>query len=108
VSLFTLPEGRLLAELMGAVNVRYGLGLEHRIVQRRSPSDDDGSFVKAGYPATILNVGSWPYGDPNYHAEGDIPERCDVDNAARTVRATLAAIVTLDQVARPNPNRLAL
>jgi hypothetical protein len=38
-----------------------------------------------------------PYVDPNYHAEGDIPERCDVANAALTVRATLAAMLTLDQ-----------
>jgi hypothetical protein len=44
-----------------------------------------------------LRIGSWPYGDPNYHAEGDIPERYDVSNAALTVKATLAAVLTLDQ-----------
>jgi len=54
----------------------------------------DGSFVKAGYGATVLNTGSSPYGDPNYHAEGDTPERSDVENAALTVRATLAAMLT--------------
>jgi hypothetical protein len=43
-----------------------------------------------------LRIGSWPYGDPNYRAEGDIPERCDVPNAALTVKATLAAVLTLD------------
>ncbi len=32
----------------------------------------------------------------NLHAEGDIPERCDIENAAMVVRATLAAILTLD------------
>jgi len=35
--------------------------------------------------------------DPNYHVAGDVPERCDVPNAAMTVRATLAAILTLEQ-----------
>ena len=28
--------------------------------------------------------------------QGDSPERCDTQNAALTVRATLAAIVTVD------------
>ena len=87
VTAYTEPEGERLAELMTAVNTRYAIGLEQRIVKRTQPGDDDGSFVKAGYPAAIVNIGSWPYGDPNYHAEGDIPERCDVPNAALTVQA---------------------
>ena len=82
---------------MSEVNARFAIGLEQRTVERPRPGDDDGSFVKAGYPAAVINIGSWPYGDPNYHAEGDIPERCDVPNAAMTVQATLAAILTLDQ-----------
>jgi len=45
----------------------------------------------------VINIGSWPYGDPNYHAEEDIPAGCDFENAALTVQATLAAVVTLDQ-----------
>jgi len=97
VTAYTEPEGKPLADLMGAVNSRFAIGLEQRVVKRPGPGDDDGSFVKAGYPAAIVNIGSWPYGDPNYHTEGDIPERCDVANAAKAVRATLAAILTLDQ-----------
>jgi len=49
------------------------------------------------YPAAVINIGSFPYGDPNYHAEGDIPETCDIENAAMTVQATLAAVVTIDR-----------
>lgn len=94
---FTAPEGERLAELMGTVNARYHIGLQQRTAKRSSPGDDDGSFVRAGYTAAVVNIGSWPYADPNYHAEGDIPERCDVENAALTVRATLAAVLTLDQ-----------
>jgi len=97
VTAYTLPEGQRLAELMGAVNTRFRVGLEQRTVKRPGPGDDDGSFVKAGYAAAVVNIGSWPYADPNYHAEGDIPERCDVPNAAMAVQATLAAILTLDQ-----------
>jgi len=97
VTAYTLPEGEHLAELMSEVNARYAIGLEQRAVKRPNPGDDDGSFVKAGYAAAVVNIGSYPYADPNYHAEGDIPEQCDVANAAKTTQATLAAILTLDQ-----------
>jgi len=97
VTAYTESEGKRLAELMAEVNIRYSVGLEQRAVQRPRPGDDDGSFVLAGYPAAVINIGSWPYGDPNYHAEGDIPESCDIANAAMTVQATLAAVVTIDQ-----------
>jgi outer membrane protein assembly factor BamB len=95
VTAFTAPEGERLAELISAVNVHFAIGLEQRAAKRARPGDDDGSFVKAGYPAAVVNIGSWPYADPNYHAEGDIPERCDLENAALTVRATLAAVLTV-------------
>ncbi len=94
---YTKPEGKKLAELMMEVNTRYAIGLEQRMVERKSPGDDDGSFVQAGYPAAIANFGSWPYADPEYHSEGDTPDRTDVKNAAMTIQAILAAILTLDQ-----------
>jgi hypothetical protein len=37
-----------LAELMGAVIARFGTRLEHRVVRRSSPGDDDGAGVAAG------------------------------------------------------------
>jgi hypothetical protein len=97
VTAYTEPAGQRLAKLMCAAADRFDVGLKQRIVKRPGPGDDDGSFVRAGYPAAVVNIGSWPYGDPNYHGEGDIPERCDVPNAAKTVEATLAAVLTLDQ-----------
>lgn len=97
VTAYTKPEGERLAQLMAAVNVRFGLGLEQRAVKRPGPGDDDGSFVKSGYAAAVVNIGSWPYADPNYHAEADIPERSDVPNAAKATQATLAAVLTLDR-----------
>ena len=97
VTAYTEPEGKRLAELMAEVNTRYSIGLEQRTAKRPRPGDDDGSFVLAGYPAAVINIGSFPYGEPNYHAEADIPETCDIENAAMTVQATLAAVVTVDQ-----------
>jgi Zn-dependent M28 family amino/carboxypeptidase len=97
VTVYTTPEGKRLAELMWEVNLRYSIGLEQLIAPRSQPGDDDGSFVQAGYPAAVLNVGSWPYSDPNYHTEGDVPQLCDVANAAMTVQATNAAILTIDK-----------
>ena len=97
VTAYTEPEGKHLAELMAEVNTRYSIGLEQRTAKRSRPGDDDGSFVLAGFPAAVVNIGSLPYGEPNYHAEVDVPETCDIDNAAMTVQATLAAIVTIDR-----------
>jgi hypothetical protein len=97
VTVYTKPEGKHLADLMAEMNTRYSIGLEQRTAVRSSPGDDDGSFVLAGYPTAVINIGSFPYGDPNYHTEGDVPETCDIENAAMTVQATLAAVLTLDQ-----------
>ena len=90
------PEGKALAQLLGEVIAEYGIGLEHRVVAREFPNDDDGSFVKAGYPAAVIFIGSWPYGDPNYHQAGDVPDLTDVENAALAVQAAVAAILQLD------------
>lgn len=97
VTLYTTPEGKALAELMGEVNEKYGLGLIQSLFQRPGPSDDDGSFIRAGFPAAIVNIGSYPYADPQYHLEGDVPERTDVRNAALTAKAILGAVVAVDQ-----------
>ena len=97
VTLYTTPEGERLADLMAEVNDRYEIGLQQRKHQRKAPGDDDGSFVKAGYLAAIMNLGSYPYADSQYHAEGDTPQRVDLPNVLMTTRASLAAIVEVDR-----------
>jgi len=82
---------------MAQVNEEYALGLRQTKHQRTVPGDDDGSFVKAGYSAAIGNIGSIPYADPEYHAEGDTPDRVDVENALLTTKATLAAVVRVNE-----------
>ena len=94
---YTTPEGERLAHLMAEVNEAYALGLHQYSHLRDTPGDDDGSFINAGYPAAIANIGSYPYGDPNYHTEADAPERVDFPNVRLAAQASLAAILTLDQ-----------
>jgi len=96
VTLYTTPEGERLADLFADLNDRYGVGLEQRKHRRERPGDDDGSFVRAGLPAAVMHIGSYPYADPAYHREGDRPERVDLPNAVLALRLTLAAIVHLD------------
>ena len=97
VTLYTCPEGEALADLMAEANDAYRIGLRQRKHQRQRPGDDDGSFVNAGYRAAVANIGSFPYADPNYHLETDVPELVDIPNVALAVRATLAAVLRLDR-----------
>jgi hypothetical protein len=95
-TLYTVPEARWLADLQAQVIVDYGIDLVETIKQREVPNDDDGSFVKAGYGVTIMNLGSFPYGDPNYHLESDTVENVDIENVWLATQASLAAILTVD------------
>lgn len=103
VTLYTAPEAKALADLVGEVNRAYGIGLEQRSMQRPSPGDDDGSFVKAGYPMAVANLGSFPYADPNYHLESDTPEAVDLVNVRMAVQAVLAAVVRCAVEGAPRP-----
>jgi hypothetical protein len=95
VTAYTTPEGRRLADLMAEVNETYGIGLQQSSYERPSPGDDDGSFINAGFPAAIANLGSMPYADPNYHRETDIPEAVDLTNVRMAVQASLATVVQI-------------
>jgi len=101
VTRYTTDEGERLADLMANLNTHHAIGLEQSKYRSEYPGDDDGSFIKAGFPWSVLNIGSMPYGDPNYHTEGDIAEKVDIKNAKLTVQLTLAAILHLDSFGRP-------
>lgn len=96
VTLYTKPEGKRLADLMAEVNEAYKIGLVQSSQQRKQPGDDDGSFVKAGYGCAILNIGSNPYADAEYHLAGDVAERVDIVNVRMAAQATLAAVLRVD------------
>ena len=93
VTLYVCPEGKWLADLMVEVNDTYSIGLEQTTYHAEQPSDDHGSYIKEGYLAAVHNVGSVPYGDPNYHTPGDVPELVDMENVTMATQASLAAIV---------------
>lgn len=97
VTLYTRPEGRPFADLMERVNERYAIGLDQRAVLREQPGDDDGSFVSAGFAMAIMNLGSYPYADSEYHLPGDVPERIDYENVRMSVQASLAALLEIDE-----------
>jgi len=96
VTLYTIPEGERIADMMIMVNRKYKIGLDQRKHQRPSPGDDDGSFVNAGFLNAIANIGSFPYMDPNYHAETDIPEFVDIQNVFMSTKLSLAGGVFFD------------
>jgi hypothetical protein len=101
VTRYTSPEGEKLADMMAKLNEHHSLGLKQSKYLSDSPGDDDGSFINAGFPWSVLNIGSMPYGDPNYHLEGDSPDKVDYENAKVTVQLTLAAVLHLDSYGRP-------
>lgn len=101
VTLYTEAAGRPMAELMGEVNAAYGIGLEQSIQQRPGPGDDDGSFVKAGYPHAVMNLGSFPYAHEHYHQEGDVAAAVDVLNVAMAIQMTLGALLRVDRDGAP-------
>ncbi|HEX3000402.1 MAG TPA: M28 family peptidase [Armatimonadota bacterium] len=97
VARYTAPEGKRLADLMALVNEQYRIGLEEYSYWKEIPNDDDGSFIKAGFPCAIACLGSFPYADPNYHLESDRPEAVDLENLRRAAQAALATVIRLDQ-----------
>ncbi|HEX2999602.1 MAG TPA: M28 family peptidase, partial [Armatimonadota bacterium] len=60
VARYTAPEGKRLADLMALVNEQYRIGLEEYSYWKEIPNDDDGSFIKAGFPCAIACLGSFP------------------------------------------------
>ncbi len=97
VSEYATSEGDRLADLMADANDRFGLGLQQTKHHNPNPGDDHGSYYKEGFRAVIGNVGSHPYGDPNYHLLSDRPEHVDIANVVAATKATLAATAILLQ-----------
>ncbi|HEX9973308.1 MAG TPA: M28 family peptidase [bacterium] len=97
VTRYSTREGEKLADLMVEINLKYQIGLEQKKYFCAEPNDDDGSFVRAGFPASVLNIGSFPYADPNYHSINDKPEYVDLFNVKLATQLSLAFLAHLDQ-----------
>ncbi|UCE08059.1 MAG: M28 family peptidase, partial [bacterium] len=98
VTRYSTKEGEKLADLMAILNEKYQIGLDQTKYFCAEPNDDEGSFVKAGFPASVLNIGSFPYADPNYHTVNDKPEYVDLLNVKLATQLSLAFLVLLSQI----------
>ncbi len=101
VTRYATNEGEKLADLMTMLNEQLALGLLQSKLRSEQPGDDDGSFIKAGFPWSVRNAGSIPNSHPGYHTEADTAETVDFENAMVTIKLTLAAIIHLDIFGRP-------
>ncbi|MFA6107419.1 MAG: M28 family peptidase [Candidatus Latescibacterota bacterium] len=93
---YSTDEGRGLAELVAGCAARYRIDLEVQVFFKEHVNDDDGMFIKAGYRTTVMNSGSWPYADAEYHLPGDVAERVNMENVVRSAQLLLAAVLELD------------
>ncbi len=93
---WSTEEGRGLAELVAGCAARHGIGLEVRVAHKEEVCDDDGMYINAGFRRTVMNLGSWPYADSQYHMPGDTPDRVNIRNLALSTMLVLAAVLELD------------
>ena len=96
VTRYTTPEGEQIADLLISLNSIYGIGLEQGKYAYDRPNDDDGSFINAGIPAAVMNIGTFPYAEPNYHTRNDIPENVDVKNVQLSAQLILCGVMHID------------
>lgn len=96
-TVYGTPEGECLADLLAGMNDLYDIGLVQTKHYREEPGNDDGSFIRAGFPAAIGIHGSHPWDDPIYHRPEDLPERVDTENLRLVAKQVVAAVVMLDR-----------
>ena len=69
------------------------------VAHKEPVNDDDGMYINAGFRTTVMSIGSWPYGDSEYHMPGDTPDRVNIQNLTLSTMLILASVLELD--ARP-------
>ncbi len=94
---YSTDEGRGLAEFAAACAARHTPELNVTVFFKERVNDDDGMFINEGFRTTIMNTGSWPYGDSEYHLPGDVPERVDLENLRQSTRMLVATILEIDR-----------
>lgn len=80
---------------MAVCAARHSVGLDVRVFFKQCVNDD-GMFINAGFRTTVINLGSWPYADSEYHLPDDVPERVNIENVVRSTQLLLAAILEID------------
>jgi hypothetical protein len=95
---WSTEEGYSLAAMVAGCAERHAIPLEVSVARKGQVNDDDGMYINAGFRRTVMNIGSWPYGDSQYHMPGDTPDRVNIRNLALSTMLILAAILELDAV----------
>jgi hypothetical protein len=93
---WSTEEGRALAERVAGFAARHAIPLEVRVAHKEQVNDDDGMYIHAGFRRTVMNIGSWPYADSQYHLPGDTPDRVNIRNLTLSTMLILASILELD------------
>ena len=93
---YSTDDGQPLAEFIASCAGRHKIGLQAQVVFKERVNDDDGMFIEAGFRRTVMNVGSFPYADSQYHLPGDVPERVNIENLMRSTQLLLAAVLEID------------
>ena len=93
---YSTEEGRTLAEHIERCARRYTPDLPARGVHKKRVNDDEGKFILAGFPVAVMNQGSHPNADAQYHLPGDTPDRVDIENLRLSTQLVLAAVLELD------------
>jgi hypothetical protein len=94
---YSTDAGKEMAAMQLHLALRYTPQLQTNVFYKRFVNDDDGMFIKAGFANTVMHLGSWPYGDAEYHLPGDTFARANIDNLAMSTRLILACVLTLDK-----------
>ena len=95
VVLYSTDEGRCLADHIIGLAEPNSIELAVETGFKEHINDDDGMFINAGYRSTVMNIGSWPYADSEYHLPGDTPDRVDMANLVASTQLILAAVVDI-------------
>ena len=97
VTRYVTDEGEKIADLISYLNKKYNIGLVQSKYRLDKPNDDDGSFINAGIPAAVMNIGSYPFAEPAYHTKNDVPENVDLENVRLSTQLMLASILHIDK-----------
>jgi hypothetical protein len=95
--LYSTDEGRPLAELVARGAESNDIDLNVIVGFKESVNDDDGMFINAGFRTTVMNAGSWPYAESEYHLPGDTPDRVNIENAVRSTKLILTAVLEISE-----------
>ena len=94
-AVYSTQEGLEFARFIGDVCSKYHFNLNFGIAKKAFINDDDGSFINAGYLRTVMNKGTHPNADAQYHLPGDIPERVSIENLTISTQLLLAVILEI-------------